>query len=127
MSILMALVGLLGLSSATAIGVLERTREFAMMRVIGASGKVIRRSVIGEAVCVGVMSAAIALLLSVPLTRVVSGVVGTGSLGPSIETVISDRAMPLWLLIVVMGSVAASAYPAKRAAKLTIPEALTYQ
>jgi putative ABC transport system permease protein len=127
MSILMALVGLLGLSSATAIGVLERTREFAMMRVIGASGNVIRRSVIGEAVCVGVMSAAIALLLSVPLTRVVSGVVGTGSLGPSIETVISDRAMPLWLLIVVMGSVAASAYPAKRAAKLTIPEALTYQ
>jgi putative ABC transport system permease protein len=127
MSILMAIVGVMGLGSAMSISVLERTREFAVMRVIGARAGTIRRSVIGEALLIGVLSAVIALILSVPLTLFVVWIVGIASLGPALGTVLSAAAMPLWLAIVVVGAAAASAYPAGKASKLTIREALAYQ
>lgn len=126
MSLLMALVGLLGLTSAMATGVLERTREFAVMRVIGASNTAILRTVIGEGVFVGTLSVAAAAALSAPLTLVVAQVVGTNSLGPALG-VVSASAIPLWLIMVLTGAAAASAYPAWTAFKLTIREALAYQ
>lgn len=127
MSILMATVGVMGLGSAMTISVLERTREFAVMRVIGARAGTIRRSVVGEAVLVGTLSAVIALVLSAPLTILVDWIVGTASFGPALGTGLSAAAMPLWLAIIVVGAAAASAYPAWKASKLTIREALSFQ
>jgi putative ABC transport system permease protein len=126
MSVLMALVGCLGLASAMATGVLERTREFAVMRAIGARNTAILRTVIGEGVFVGTCSVAAAALLSAPLTIAVARVVGSASLGPA-PGVVSAAAIPLWLAIVLVGAAAASAYPAWTASKLTIREALAYQ
>jgi putative ABC transport system permease protein len=126
-SILMAVVGVMGLGSAMTISVLERTREFAVMRVIGARSGTIRRGVIGEAVLIGVLSAVIALVLSAPLTLFVVWIAGIGSFGPALGTVLSGAAMPLWLAIVVTSAAAASAYPAWKASTLTIREALVYQ
>jgi putative ABC transport system permease protein len=126
MSMLMAVVGCLGLASAMATGVLERTREFAVMRAIGARSTAILRIVIGEGVFAGTLSVAAAGLLSLPLTVAVAGVVGTGSLGPA-PGVVSAAAIPLWLALVLAGAAAASAYPAWQASKLTIREALAYQ
>jgi putative ABC transport system permease protein len=126
MSVLMTLVGCLGLASAMATGVLERTREFAVMRAIGARNTAILRTVIGEGVFVGTLSVAAAALLSAPLTIVVARVVGSASLGPALG-VVSAAAIPLWLAIVLVSAAAASAYPAWTASKLTIREALAYQ
>jgi putative ABC transport system permease protein len=126
MSMLMAVVGCLGLASAMATGVLERTREFAVMRAIGAPSSAILRVVVGEGVVAGTLSVAAAALLSVPLSVAVARVVGTGSLGPALG-VVSAGAIPLWLAIVLAGAVVASAYPAWTASKLTIREALAYQ
>jgi putative ABC transport system permease protein len=126
MSLLMALVGILGLASAMTTGVLERTREFAVMRAVGASNTAILRTVIGEGVFVGTLSVAAATVLSAPLTMAVAQAVGTSSLGPALG-VVSTAAMPLWLIMVLVGAAAASAYPAWTASKLTIREALAYQ
>jgi putative ABC transport system permease protein len=127
MSILMAIVGVMGLGSAMSISVLERTREFAVMRVIGARAGTIRRGVVGEAVVIGVLSALIALALSAPLTLFVVWIVGIASFGPALRTVTSAAGMPIWLAIVVAGAATASAYPAWQASKLTIREALAYE
>lgn len=127
MSMLMTTVGVMGLGSAMTISVLERTREFAVMRVIGATAGTIRRSVVGEAVLVGALSAGISLVLSVPLTIFVDWIVGTASFRPALGTGLSAAAMPLWLAIIIAGAVAASAYPAWKASKLTIREALGFQ
>jgi len=126
MSLLMALVGTLGLASTMTTGVLERTREFAVMRAIGASNAAIFRTVIGEAVFVGTLSVAAAAALSAPLTTAVAKVVGTSLLGPALG-VISAGAIPIWLIIVLLGAAAASAFPAWTASKFTIREALVYQ
>jgi putative ABC transport system permease protein len=127
MSILMAIVGIMGLGSLMSIQVLERTREFAVMRAIGARASIIRRGVIGEAVFIGIVSACISLLLSLPLTAFVAWIVGTASLGPVLGTVLSAVALPLWLAIVIVGAAAASAYPAWQASALTIRQALDFQ
>jgi len=127
MSLLMTTVGFMGLGSAMTISVLERTREFAVLRVIGARAGTIRRSVVGEAVLVGALSAGISLVLSVPLTIFVNWIVGTASFGPALGTGFSATAMPLWLAINIVGAVAASALPAWKASKLTIREALGSQ
>ena len=126
MSTLMALVGLLGLAAAMAAGVVERTREFAILRVVGASNAAILVTVIGEGVFVGILSVVVALLLSAPLTVAVARVVGTGSLGPALR-VVSAAALPLWFALVIVGAAAASAFPAWKASKLTVREALVYQ
>jgi putative ABC transport system permease protein len=126
MSILMAAVGIMGLGSAMTIGVLERTREYAVMRTLGARGGAIRRSVIAEAVLVASLSAGIALVLCVPLTLLVDGVVGISAFGPALEPVASPAALPLWLALVVAAGAAAGVLPARHAGKLSIREALTY-
>ena len=117
----------MGQGSAVTISVLERTREFAVMRVIGATAATIRRGVVGEAVLVGTLSAVIALIVSAPLTLFVDWIVGIGSLGPALGTTVSAASLYRWLAIVVIASAAASAYPAWMASKLTISEALAYQ
>ena len=127
MSILMAAVGVMGLGSAMTISVLERTRELAVMRVIGAGAWTIRRAVVGEAVLISLLSTGIALVLSVPLTIFVDWIVGVASFGPALGTSLSAAAMPLWVVITVVGAATASAYPSWKASKLTIREALAFQ
>jgi putative ABC transport system permease protein len=126
-SVLMATVGMMGLGSAMTISVLERTRELAVMRVIGAGARTIRRAVVGEAVLIGALSTGISLILSVPLTIFVDWVVGIASFGPALGTSLAADAMPLWVLITLFGAVTASAYPSWRASRLTIREALAFQ
>jgi putative ABC transport system permease protein len=124
-SILMAIVGVMGLGSAMTISVLERSREFAIMRVIGASAGTIRRSVVGEGLFVGCLSAVIALVISVPLTVLVDWIVGTAAFGRELGAGLSTAALPLWLAIIVISAAAASACPAWRASKLTVREAIS--
>ena len=125
MSLLMAIVGMLGLGSAMTISVLERARELAVMRVLGARAGMIQRTVIGEAVLIAVLSAGIALALSAPLTLLVESVAGVAYFGPALGTVISTVPLALWLLIALSVAAAASAYPAWKASKLTIREMLS--
>jgi putative ABC transport system permease protein len=120
-------VGVMGLGSLTSIHVLERTREFAVMRAIGARAAGIRRGIVGEAVVTAIVSACISLLLSVPLTGLVAWIIGTASLGPVQGTVLSAVALPLWLAIIIVSAAAASAHPAWQASTLTIRRALDFQ
>src|SRR5581483_5563949 len=65
---LMAIVGLMGLLSALGTGVAERTREFGVMRAIGARTGQIQKIVVGEALSVGLLSGALAVPLALLLS-----------------------------------------------------------
>jgi putative ABC transport system permease protein len=62
----MAVVGWLGLATTLSANVLDRTREFGVMRAIGAPVSVIRRVVVLEGVFLALASCAIALAAAVP-------------------------------------------------------------
>jgi putative ABC transport system permease protein len=125
-SVVMAVVGVLGLMSSMSTSVIERTREFGIMRAIGAKSKAILRNVISEGIFIGLMSWIIAVPLSLPLSWGVDYLVGMLSFRSPLPLILSPWAVFGWLLLVVLGAMAASFYPAKQASRLTIRETLAY-
>jgi putative ABC transport system permease protein len=126
MAVLMALVGGLGLMSAMSTSVIERTREFGIMRTIGARGNTILRNVIAEGLFIGWLSWLIALPLSLPLSYGIGNLVGTIAFRFPLELTVSLSALLVWFGVIMIGSIAASAYPAWTASRLTIRETLAY-
>jgi putative ABC transport system permease protein len=126
MAIVMAVVGTLGLASAMSTSVIERTREFGVMRTIGATSGVVLKTVVGEGVFIGLLSWLIAIPLSLPLSTQVGNLVGTLSFRVPLPLFLSPIALGIWLLIVVAGSAVATAFPAQAAARLTVRETLAY-
>jgi len=126
MSLIMAVVGVLGLMSAMGTSVVERTREFGVMRAIGGRSRTVMRNVIGEGVFIGMMSWCIATVLSLPLSAGVGRLVGTLAFRFPLPLVLSPAAVFIWLAVISLGSAAASAYPARRATQLTVRETLAY-
>lgn len=124
MSVLMAIVGALGLMSTMSSNVLERTREFGVMRTIGGRSSTVLRNVISEGILIGLMSGGIALVLSLPLTMIVGNLVGKLAFLYPLPLEVSLSGIGIWLMVIVLGSMAASAYPAQKAARLTIRETL---
>lgn len=121
---LMAVVGALGLMSAMGTNVTERTREFGVMRTIGASSGTVMRGVIFEGVFIGLQSWVIAVILSLPLSLAVGRLLGNLAFRWPLPLFLSLPAILIWLTVIVLGSIAASAYPAWKASRLTIRETL---
>jgi len=125
-AMVMAAVGALGLMSSMSTSVVERTREFGIMRAIGARSRAILRNVIAEGLFIGLMSWVVAVPLSLPVSFGVGTLIGTLSFRSPLPLVLSPWAVLLWLLLIVFGSIAASAYPAWQASRLTVRETLAY-
>ena len=87
-ALLMAVVGLLGLASALSVATAERTREFGVMRALGASRGLALRVVLAEGAVIAVASWALAVVLSLPLSAVVGRVlasIAAQDLAPRLE------------------------------------------
>jgi putative ABC transport system permease protein len=125
-SAVMAAVGVLGLMSSMSTSVIERTREFGIMRAIGAKSNTILRNVISEGLFIGLISWLIAVPLSLPLSWGVDYLVGMLSFRAALPLILSPLAVFGWLLLVLLGAVFASFYPARQASRLTIRETLAY-
>ena len=126
MSAVMAVVGALGLTSSMGTSVIERTREFGIMRAIGAKSRTVLRNVISEGVFIGLMSWVFAVTFSIPLSLGVGYLIGNLAFRAPLPLILSPFGLVLWLWVIVIGSMAASAYPAQKASSLTIRETLSY-
>ena len=127
MAILMALVGTLGLMSTMSMNILERTREIGMMRAIGATPKKIRNLIVWEGLLIGSLSIFIAFALSVLLSTYMGRLIGNMAFRTPLSLTISVLALGVWILIIIIGSYAATLYPARRANRITTREALAYE
>jgi putative ABC transport system permease protein len=125
-AVVMAVVGVLGLMSSMSTSVIERTREFGIMRAIGARSRIILRNVISEGVFIGLFSWVIAVPLSLPLTWAIGYLVGNLAFRAALPLILSPLAVFGWLILIIVGSIGASAYPARQASRLTVRETLAY-
>jgi putative ABC transport system permease protein len=125
-SVVMAVVGALGMMSNLGASVIERTREFGIMRAIGAKSYTVLRNIISEGIFIGLMSWMIAIVISLPLSFGVGYMIGSLSFMVPLSLIVSPTALVTWLVVIVLGSIAASAYPAWQASRLTIRETLSY-
>jgi putative ABC transport system permease protein len=123
---LVVLVGGLALASTTSINILERTREFGILRAVGASSGAILRIVMAEGLLTGALSWLAAVALAGPLSIGVGDAAGQIFLRTSLEHVFPLYAPLAWLGMVVVISLVASYLPARGAARLTVREVLAY-
>jgi len=127
MALLTATVGAMGLAGTMGMNVLERTREIGIMRSIGADDRAVMRTVIAEGMVIGMLSFALAVVLSVPFTYLLSTIVSLAVFQTPIDTIFTFTGYGIWLALVLVLSAIASVLPARNAARLTIREVLAYE
>jgi putative ABC transport system permease protein len=119
-------VGSLGLTSTLTLGVIQRTREIGVMSAIGATPTTLARQVWIEGVVIGVFSWLAAGLLTVPVSFALEAACGQIFFKVPLDPYVWPQALGLWLLLVVVLASLSSFYPARRAARLTVREALSH-
>ncbi len=127
MALLLAAVGGLGLTTTMSINVLERIREIGVLRAIGASNLSVRRIVLAEGLAMGVVSWGVGMLLSLPISRVMSEQLGLALINVPLSFHYSIAAAILWFFLLQAIAVIASLGPARSAVRLTIREVLAYE
>jgi putative ABC transport system permease protein len=126
MSALIGLVGSIGLAGTLSINVLERRREIGVMRAIGASSRHVAGLFVGEGVMLGLLAWALAIPFGVPAGYLFSEALGSAFNFQMIYR-FSWGGVLLWLAIMIVLSIAASALPALRATRLSVQETLAYE
>jgi len=127
MAVLIAIVGSIGLAGTMSMNVLERTREIGILRSIGASNGSLMQIVLSEGLTIGLISYAISILISIPITRILGDSVIMAIFGNSANLTYTPLGYGIWLALVVVLSITASLIPARSAAQLTIREVLSYE
>lgn len=127
MALLLGAVGMLGLAGTMSINVLERTREIGVLRAVGATGRAVRQIVVGEGALIGLLSWVLGVCLALPVSRVLSDAVGVAFWGMPLSYTFSALGALLWLFVVILLASSASLWPARRAARLSVREALAYE
>ncbi|MBN1453800.1 MAG: FtsX-like permease family protein [Anaerolineales bacterium] len=126
MTVLMAVVGSMGLSGTLSINVIERRREIGVMRAVGASSRDVGFVFTGEGLMLGLTS----WLLALPI-GLSAGPAFVKALGAVIdfpaEYYPATHGVWIWLGIVIVLSVIASWVPSRRATRISVNESLAYE
>jgi len=126
MAIVIALVGGVGLSGILSLSVLERRREIGVMRAIGASSWQVIRLFVGEGMLLGLISWLIALPLSIPTAYFFTTQGLSLALNQQLVYQFTPAGAGLWLVIITMLAIFASALPARGASRISVRESLAY-
>jgi putative ABC transport system permease protein len=118
---LSVIVSLFGIVNTLVLTVFERTRELGMLRAIGMTRRQVRRMIRAEAVITSLMGGVIGIAL---------GLVLGGLLAARIDFIVF--ALPVGELIIfavaaIVVGLLAAIFPARRAGKLNVLEALQYE
>ena len=127
MAIIIAVVGGVGLSGVLTLNVLERRREIGVMRSIGASTWRVIRLYVGEGVLLGWLSWLIALPLSIPAAYGLATFGLSVALNQQLAYRFSLTGALIWLAIITILAILASAFPARGASRISVRESLAYQ
>ena len=124
-AMVMAIVAMIGLASSLGVSVLERTREFGVMRAIGCRTTDIMVTVLAEGLGIALLSAVVAVVVSRLVSTIVGGVLASIA-NQELVLSLSPVGVALWVAGLLMGATLVSWYPALRAARLTVRDALSH-
>jgi putative ABC transport system permease protein len=112
-------VGAFVIANTLAITIAQRTREFATLRTLGASRRQVLRSVVVEALVIGILGSVVGLFLGLALAKGLQWLfVQIGIDLPTGSTVFATRTVVVALLVGTIVTLLASIRPARRATRV---------
>jgi len=121
------LVALLGVVGALLISVLQRRRELGLLRAVGASRGQVLRSVLAEAVLMGMVGAVLGLLIGLMLEWYVIDVVVLDESGFTFPILIPWAIAGVVMGLSVLLATLVGLWPAYQATRIRIAEAIAYE
>ncbi len=124
-AIISLFVGSFIIVNTFSIVIAQRTRELALLRALGASGRQVRSSVLGEAVLVGVLASIVGVGLGLALALGLRAVMGAfGFEVPTSDLVVKPSTFVISIVLGVVVTFASALLPARRAARIAPMAAL---
>ncbi|MEX0620760.1 MAG: FtsX-like permease family protein [Solirubrobacterales bacterium] len=120
---LAVVVSLVGIVVTLILSIYERTRELGMLRSIGMSRRQVRRMIRYEAVITAVLGAVAGLILGV----IFAFLIGIPLEGDGFALSYPILVLAMIVVITAIAGVLAAIYPARKASKLDVLEAVSYE
>lgn len=122
--LLSIVIALFGIVNTLALSVLERTRELGLLRAVGMSRRQVRSMIRSEAVIIAVLGAILGLAVGV----LFGWALVTALNDQGIKTlVIPAGQLTLYVILAGLAGVVAAVFPARRAARLDVLSAISYE
>lgn len=118
-------VGTFLIVNTFSIIVAQRTREFALLRAVGASARQVRMAVVLEAMVVGLVAGCVGIVAGIGLSELMRALFDTLGFGfPDGGLVLRTRTIVVAMVIGVVVTTVAAIGPARRASRVSPMEAL---
>ena len=115
-------IGTLGVVGTLLLSVIERTRELGILRAIGMRRRQVRRTVTVEAVIIATFGGILGTVLGIAF-----GVSVVWAIGDDLDLSLPAGQLAAWLGVAAALGIVAALYPARRAARLDVLEAISYE
>ncbi len=115
------IVSLFGIVNTLVLTVFERTRELGMLRAVGMSRRQVRRMIRHESVITALLGAAFGIPLGLVMALMVGSAISFGAFTVPVGTLI------VFVIAAIIAGIVAAIFPARRAGRLNVLEALQYE
>ena len=117
-------IALLGIANTLALSIVERTREIGLLRAVGMTRRQVRQMVRWEALIIAVFGALLGILIG--------SAIGFGVVTSLADDGLGSFALPagqlvIWLVVAAVAGLIASVGPARKAARLDVLKAISYE
>jgi putative ABC transport system permease protein len=126
LALIAVIVAALGVVNTLTMNVLERTREIGMLRSLGMTRWQVGKMILAESMLMGLIGGVFGLLFGLFLSRLFLRAV-TAMQGYQLGYVVPTQGIVISLLIALVVSHLAAIWPARRAARIRIIEAMQYE
>jgi putative ABC transport system permease protein len=117
------IVSLFGIINTLVLSIYERTREIGMLRAIGTSRAQVRWIVRWESVITSIIGGLLGLVLGVALAFLATSALRDQGL----EYTLPIGQLLIWVAFAILFGIVAAAWPARRAARLDVLQAIAYE
>lgn len=122
--LLAVIIAVLGITNTLALSIIERTKEIGLLRAVGMVRRQVRRMIRWEAVIIATFGALLGMVLGILLGWAVVQALSDEGLG-SFTVPFGD--LIFYVVLAAIAGIIAAIYPARKAARLNILEAISYE